>query len=84
MIADLEVDVVGLKCPLPVLKLKKRIESLNHGQLVKLVTSDSTTIKDVPAFCGLSGHEIVEMSTIKRPYIFWIRICNLGINQLSV
>ena len=38
---------------------KKRIEPLQPGSLVKLITSDQTTLKDVPAYCGLAGHELV-------------------------
>ena len=61
---DLEIDVVGLRCPLPV-KLKKRIEPLQPGSLVKLITSDQTTLKDVPAYCGLAGHELVSLKSDK-------------------
>ena len=70
---DLEIDVVGLRCPLPVLKLKKRIEPLQPGSLVKLITSDQTTLKDVPAYCGLAGHELVSLKSDKTPYEFFIR-----------
>lgn len=73
---DLEIDVVGLKCPLPVLKLKKRIEPLNPGAVVQLTTSDPTTLKDVPHFCELSGHELVHSEMTESTYKFWIRVAN--------
>jgi tRNA 2-thiouridine synthesizing protein A len=73
---DLEIDVVGLRCPLPVLKLKKRIEPLQPGSLVRLKTSDPTTLKDVPAYCDLAGHEVVETQSTETPYEFLIRMAD--------
>ena len=73
MIVDLEIDVVGLRCPLPVLKLKKRIEPIQPGSVVKLLTNDPTTLKDVPAYCELAGHLIISMVHDSSPYEFIIR-----------
>jgi tRNA 2-thiouridine synthesizing protein A len=73
---DLEIDVVGLRCPLPVLKLKKRIEPLQPGSTIRLQTSDPTTLKDVPAYCKLAGHQVVSMQSIDPPYEFIIRMAD--------
>ncbi len=64
---DLEIDVVGLRCPLPVLKLKKRIEPLQPGSKVRLVTTDPTTLKDVPAYCQLAGHQLFALQSTNPP-----------------
>ena len=72
--ADLVIDVVGLKCPLPVLKLKKRIELLAPGALVHLLTSDPTTLGDVPNYCALMGHEVLAIEDRPPTYTFWIRL----------
>jgi tRNA 2-thiouridine synthesizing protein A len=71
---ELEIDVVGLRCPLPVLKLKKRIEPLPPGSLVRLITSDPTTLKDVPSYCTLVGHELVSLQPDHPPFEFFIRM----------
>ena len=73
---DLEIDVVGLRCPLPVLKLKKRIEPLQPGSKVRLVTTDPTTLKDVPAYCQLAGHQILALQSTNPPYEFLIRMAD--------
>jgi tRNA 2-thiouridine synthesizing protein A len=70
---DLEIDVVGLRCPLPVLKLKKRIEPLQPGSIVRLVTSDPTTLKDVPSYCQMAGHLLLSLQSTQPPYEFSIR-----------
>jgi tRNA 2-thiouridine synthesizing protein A len=73
---DLEIDVVGLRCPLPVLKLKKRIEPLQPGSKVRLVTTDPTTLKDVPAYCQLAGHQLLALQSTNSPYEFLIRMAD--------
>ena len=56
----LEIDALGLLCPLPVLRLRKRMQPLADGSLVRLLADDPAAIVDVPHFCAESGHELVE------------------------
>lgn len=71
---DLEIDVKGLKCPLPVLKLKKRIKSLPTGAVVVLLSTDKTVLQDVPAYCDLVGHKILDIETENGIYEFTIKL----------
>jgi tRNA 2-thiouridine synthesizing protein A len=56
---DLEVDAVGLLCPLPVLRARKRLQGLHSGQVLCLIADDPAAIVDVPHFCQEAGHELV-------------------------
>lgn len=53
---DLEVDARGLLCPLPVLRLRKRIADLAPGKLACLLADDPAAHIDVPHFCAEAGH----------------------------
>ncbi len=53
---DLEVDATGLLCPLPVLRLRKRMGPLPTGALVRLLADDPAAHVDVPHFCAEAGH----------------------------
>lgn len=53
---DLEVDALGLLCPLPVLRLRKRIADLPSGALVRLLADDPAAHIDVPHYCAEAGH----------------------------
>ncbi|MBF9033551.1 preprotein translocase subunit TatB [Rhodobacterales bacterium HKCCE2091] len=53
---DLEVDARGLLCPLPVLRLRKRMEPLPAGAVVRLLATDPAAHVDVPHFCTEAGH----------------------------
>lgn len=56
---DLEIDALGLLCPLPVLRLRKRMQDLPAGALVQLHADDPAAHVDVPHFCAEAGHEFV-------------------------
>ena len=53
------IDARGLNCPLPVLRLRKRLQSLPAGAAVELLATDRAALRDVPAFCEAQGHVIV-------------------------
>ena len=56
----IELDTRGLLCPLPVLKLRKLINSIKQNDKIKLITDDPAAIVDVPHFCNEQGHQILE------------------------
>ncbi len=53
------IDARGLLCPLPVLKLRKRLIALPQGAQVTLVATDRAAMIDVPHFCAESGHRLI-------------------------
>jgi TusA-related sulfurtransferase len=59
--AYLAVDAVGLRCPMPVLELARRVAAaeLPPGSLVRLLADDPAAAADVPAWCAMRGHEYV-------------------------
>ncbi|MCY3982974.1 MAG: sulfurtransferase TusA family protein [Roseovarius sp.] len=56
------IDARGLLCPLPVLKLRKRLKSQNSGDVLELLTDDPAAAVDVPHFCQNSGDEILAVT----------------------
>ncbi len=56
----IELDTRGLLCPLPVLKLRKLINSIKQNEKIKLITDDPAAIVDVPHFCNEQGHKILQ------------------------
>ena len=51
-----ELDALGLLCPLPVLKARKRLMGLDSGEVLILLTDDPAAVVDVPHFCAEAGH----------------------------
>ncbi|CTQ50788.1 sulfurtransferase TusA family protein [Jannaschia donghaensis] len=56
---DLEIDARGLLCPLPVLRMKKRMQALPAGAIVRLLADDPAAHVDVPHFCAEAGHDFI-------------------------
>ncbi len=54
---DLVLDCRGMRCPLPIIELAKRIADLPPGARVRLLADDPAARADVPAWCRLTGHE---------------------------
>ncbi|MRX49150.1 sulfurtransferase TusA family protein [Paracoccus sp. S-4012] len=52
-----EIDARGLLCPLPVLRLRKRLLALPAGAEAVLLATDAAAALDVPHFCGQAGHD---------------------------
>lgn len=50
------LDATGLLCPLPVLRLRKRLLALPPGARLRLVATDPMAVIDVPHFCAEGGH----------------------------
>ncbi|MEM5475615.1 sulfurtransferase TusA family protein [Pacificibacter sp. AS14] len=53
---DQDIDAIGLLCPLPVLKARKRLLAMKTGEVLRLVASDPAAVIDVPHFCAEAGH----------------------------
>jgi len=56
MTYDHDLDAIGLLCPLPVLKARKRLAGLQSGQVLRLQADDPAAVVDVPHYCHESGH----------------------------
>ena len=69
MQVDQEVDTRGLNCPLPILKAKKALAAMQSGQLLKVVATDTGSIRDFQAFAEQTGNELVEQQTVGDEFI---------------
>ena len=70
---DAELDAVGLLCPLPVLKLRKRLAGLGDGQVIRVVTDDPAAVVDVPHFCAEQDHTLLEDHADGPRHVFLIQ-----------
>lgn len=73
MHVDQEVDTRGLNCPLPILKAKKALAAMQSGQLLKVVATDTGSIRDFQAFAKQTGNELVEQQTVGEEFIHILR-----------
>lgn len=68
-----DIDAIGLLCPLPVLKARKRLKGMEAGQILRLLATDPAAVVDVPHFCFESGNELVSQTNEGETQIYLIR-----------
>lgn len=73
MPAPIVYDLRGLKCPLPVMKTRKRMRSLASGDMLQLDTTDPLAGIDIPHFCHEDGHQLVTQEKTENGHRFLIR-----------
>lgn len=54
------LDLKGLPCPMPVVKMSQEIGSVSVGQIIEVLTTDPGSISDFPAWAKSTGHEVLE------------------------
>lgn len=67
------LDAVGLLCPLPVLKARKRLQGMTPGAVLRVEADDPAAIVDVPHFCTEAGHDLLASELDAVPLVFLIR-----------
>ncbi|MDG2096736.1 MAG: sulfurtransferase TusA family protein [Paracoccaceae bacterium] len=70
---DDNLDATGLLCPLPVLKLRKRLKTLATKQIVRVIADDPAAIIDVPHFCTEQGHKLLKNQKDGKILTFFVQ-----------
>ena len=71
--ADLTLNTLGKKCPMPVLMTKKELKKMSSGQTLELITDDRGALKDVPALVNKIGDKILETKEAGEQITFMIQ-----------
>ena len=73
MNSDSELNCEGLLCPMPILKAKKALISLDEGQVLFITATDMAAPQDFRAFCQQTGHTLLQMTEESGVFKFWIQ-----------
>jgi tRNA 2-thiouridine synthesizing protein A len=65
-------DLRGLNCPMPVLKIRKRLSEIAAGETLVAETTDPLAVIDVPHFCKQYGHTFVSCDNVEGGHRFTI------------
>ena len=70
---DRELDVQGLKCPLPILRTKKSLSEMETGQVLRVLATDPGAAKDFQAFARQTGNQLLSASETDQDFEFFFR-----------
>lgn len=67
------LDAIGLLCPLPVLKARKRLKSLSSGSVLRVFADDPAAVLDMQHFCAETGHTYLGQTDMDAHQVYLIR-----------
>jgi tRNA 2-thiouridine synthesizing protein A len=70
---DLVLDVTGLNCPLPLLRLKQLLPSVKAGEIIQVMATDPAAHIDLGVFIDKSDHEMLHYELNQGVQIFYIK-----------
>jgi tRNA 2-thiouridine synthesizing protein A len=70
---DQTLDLKGLLCPIPVVKLATAIKKIEVGQTIQGIATDPGVMADIPAWCRSTGNELVSIEQKGKEYYFIVR-----------
>lgn len=70
---DATLDLQGLSCPMPILKIKKQLKTMNSGQILLASGTDPGTKNDVGRTCKKEGHELLGIDKEGGIFQFYIK-----------
>lgn len=71
--ADINMDLKGVACPMPVIKVSQQIKKMQIGQVLAAETTDPGAHADFPAWAKTTGNEIVATEKKDAVTVFFIK-----------
>lgn len=71
---DHVIDIKGLCCSAPVLRLTKEFKEFASGDVALVISDKCSMVNDIPAYCGMTKHELLKQEEKAGLFYFWIRI----------
>lgn len=69
---DQQLDTLGLRCPEPVMMIRKKIRSMSAGETLLITADDPATTRDIPSYCRFMEHQLVAQQTDNKPFLYVI------------
>ena len=71
--AQHQLDALGLRCPEPVMMVRKSVRKMQEGETLLIIADDPATTRDIPSFCEFMDHTLIASETATTPYRYLIK-----------
>ncbi len=71
--AALVLDLKGLVCPVPVVKVAGAIKTIEVGEVIEASATDPGILADIPAWCHGTGHELLGIERNGAAFVFKVK-----------
>ncbi|HAS3380324.1 TPA: sulfurtransferase TusA [Vibrio cholerae] len=72
-IATHTLEAEGLRCPEPVMMVRKTIRTMQDGEVLLVTADDPSTTRDIPSFCRFMDHQLLGARIDQLPYQYLIK-----------
>jgi len=72
--AHYELDARRLLCPMPVIKTQNMVKNLQEGDTLTIIATDPGSQHDLPCWCRMNGHQILESKEINDEYYITMQL----------
>ena len=72
------LDAKRMLCPMPVIRTQDKIKTLAPGDILEVVCTDPGALNDIPAWCRINGHKVVETKTTDDEVFIIIEVRGVG------
>lgn len=70
---DLELDLKGLLCPLPMVRVSQNIGKVPVGGVIKAIATDPGSLADIPSWARTTGNEVLKTERSGQEIIFYVK-----------
>ncbi|GAA4649138.1 sulfurtransferase TusA family protein [Kistimonas scapharcae] len=70
---DVELDVRGLACPMPLLKAKQALNRMAAGQVLRVLATDPGSVRDFRSYAELAGHSLLESDECEGVFVHTLK-----------
>ena len=76
-----ELNARNLMCPLPVIRAQDKIKTMRAGERLKVLCTDPGALNDIPAWCRINGHTVLETKTTEDEVFIIIEVAEQDIGD---
>ena len=69
-----ELDARHLLCPMPVIRAQQQVARLRPGDTLVVRATDPGALHDIPAWCRVHGHEVLETRRDGNEIVVKVRV----------
>lgn len=70
---DLELDLRGLLCPMPMVRVAQNVPNVPVGGVIRAVATDAGSMADIPAWAKSTGNEVLQAEKVEGEYVFLVK-----------
>jgi tRNA 2-thiouridine synthesizing protein A len=68
------LDCRRLLCPMPVIRVQNMVAQLPAGTRLEAICTDPGALNDIPAWCRINGHRVVETRQVDQEYVVVVEV----------